>query len=157
MSFHRNTSRHVNLCPINCPKVKDVSYHNQNWEEDGFMRRTNFRLVTRHSRDDVTKLTCTLSRRRPASTPVRGKILGESSPQLPEQSARASETSERIWRIFKSRTNRQRETDRAQPAERHFTGVLASLLSNVSWCTGTACAVSPQRQADEGKRSIFNS
>lgn len=140
MSFHRNTSRHVNLCPINFPKVKDVSYHNQNWEEDGFMRRTNFRLVTRHSRDDVTKLTCTLSRRRPASTPVRGKILGESSPQLPEQSARASETSERIWRIFK-KSDESTERDGPSSARREalhrcvsFTAVKCFLVHRYGMC-----------------------
>lgn len=40
------------------------------------MRRTNFRFPF-HSRDDVQKLTCTLSHGGHASTPVFGNISGE--------------------------------------------------------------------------------
>lgn len=108
-------NKHWGLCSVKLTNIK-LSYINKIRQKQ--RRRPDFRVLMT-SRDDVVKLTCTLSHRRHASIPV---VLRENNKSSGTDEACRPYRERVVW-ILKS-TDRQT----VQPTEREFTGRLPSRL-----------------------------
>lgn len=126
------------------------TYQKQKWEEDlsvtsHFLSRSGDATL----RDDVVKLTCTSCIFQAVDATPTHLSSRSSRRRTCEATGREGASAGVSSGDSRSRTSRRSATDRdIQPTERKSTGASsASLLSDVSWCTGEA-PLSVRRGAD---------